>query len=47
MSSMDVPADRPVGVPAAKVAVAKPTYITWVTFGERRVKHSQPSHVCP
>ena len=32
MSSMDVPADRPVAVPAAKVAVAKPTYITWVTL---------------
>ncbi|HSH33401.1 MAG TPA: amino acid permease, partial [Actinomycetota bacterium] len=32
MSSMDVPADRPVEVPAAKVGVAKPTYITWVTL---------------
>ena len=32
MSSMDVPADRPVAVPAAKVAVAKPTYITWLTL---------------
>ena len=32
MSSMDVPADRPVQVPAAKVAVAKPTYISWVAL---------------
>ena len=32
MSSMDVPADRPVSVPAARAAVAKPTYITWVTL---------------
>ena len=29
---MDMPSDRPVEVPAAKVAVAKPTYITWVTL---------------
>src|SRR5262245_3503325 len=32
MASMDVPADRPVAAPAAKVQVAKPTYITWVTL---------------
>ena len=32
MSAMDVPADRPVDVPAARVAVAKPTYITWLTL---------------
>jgi putative glutamate/gamma-aminobutyrate antiporter len=32
MASMDVPADRPVAAPAAKVGVAKPTYITWVTL---------------
>jgi len=32
MSSMDVPADRPLEVPAARVAVAKPTFITWVTL---------------
>ena len=32
MASMDVPADRPVAAPAAKVVVAKPTYITWVTL---------------
>ena len=32
MASMDVPADGPVSVPAARAAVAKPTYITWVTL---------------
>ena len=32
MASMDVPADRPVAVPAAKAVVAKPTYITWLTL---------------
>jgi hypothetical protein len=32
MASMDVPADKPVSVPAATGAVAKPTYITWVTL---------------
>jgi putative glutamate/gamma-aminobutyrate antiporter len=32
MASMDVPADRPVAVPAAKPVVAKPTYITWLTL---------------
>ena len=32
MSSMDVPADRPVDVPAAKVAMVRPTYITWLTL---------------
>jgi putative glutamate/gamma-aminobutyrate antiporter len=32
MSSMDVPADRPVSVPAARAAVTKPAYITWVTL---------------
>jgi amino acid transporter len=33
MASMDVPADRPVAAPKAKVAVAaKPTYITWITL---------------
>ena len=32
MASMDVPADRPVAVPATPVVVAKPTYITWVTL---------------
>ncbi len=32
MASMDVPADKPVSVPAARAAVAKPTYITWVTL---------------
>jgi glutamate:GABA antiporter len=33
MASMDVPAGRPVTAPApAKVAVMKPTYITWVTL---------------
>ena len=31
MASMDVPADRPVAVPAAK-AVVKPQYITWLTL---------------
>ena len=30
MSSMDVPADRPAEAPAARVAVVKPTYITWL-----------------
>jgi putative glutamate/gamma-aminobutyrate antiporter len=29
---MDVPADRPVSAPAARVTVAKPAYITWVTL---------------
>jgi putative glutamate/gamma-aminobutyrate antiporter len=29
---MDVPADRPVAVPAVKATVVKPTYITWVTL---------------
>jgi putative glutamate/gamma-aminobutyrate antiporter len=32
MASMDVPADRPVAVPAAKAVVVKPTHITWVTL---------------
>src|SRR6188768_3755716 len=32
MSSMDVPADRPVSVPAKSAVVAKPTYITWLTL---------------
>ena len=32
MASMDVPADRPAAAPAARVAVAKPTYITWLTL---------------
>ena len=32
MASMDVPADRPVAVPAARAVVAKPTYITWLTL---------------
>jgi putative glutamate/gamma-aminobutyrate antiporter len=32
MASMDVPADRPVEAPAARVAVVRPTYITWVTL---------------
>src|SRR6188768_4323643 len=32
MSSMDVPADRPVSVPATPAAVVKPTYITWMTL---------------
>ena len=32
MASMDVPADRPAAAPAARVVVAKPTYITWVTL---------------
>jgi glutamate:GABA antiporter len=32
MASMDVPADRPVKAPAAKVAVVKPTYITWIAL---------------
>src|ERR687897_99315 len=32
MNSMDVPADRPVSVPATPAAVVKPTYITWLTL---------------
>jgi hypothetical protein len=32
MASMDVPAGRPVAVPAAKPAAAAPTYITWLTL---------------
>ena len=32
MASMDVPADRPVAVPAAPAVVVKPTYITWLTL---------------
>jgi putative glutamate/gamma-aminobutyrate antiporter len=32
MASMDIPADRPVAVPAAPVAVVRPTYITWLTL---------------
>ena len=32
MLSMDVPADRPIAVPAAPAVVAKPTYITWLTL---------------
>ncbi len=31
MASMDIPADRPIAVPSIK-AVAKPTYITWLTL---------------
>ena len=29
---MDVPADRPVGYPAATPAMVRPTYITWLTL---------------
>lgn len=32
MASMDVPADRPMAVPAAKAVVMKPTYITWLAL---------------
>src|SRR3954466_15291461 len=32
MASMDVPADGPAAVPKAPKAVAKPTYITWLTL---------------
>src|SRR3954471_24948606 len=32
MASMDVPAGRPVAVPAAKAVIAKPSYITWLTL---------------
>ena len=32
MASMDVPADRPVAVPAATARVTQPTYITWLTL---------------
>lgn len=32
MASMDVPAGRPVAVPAAKATIVKPTYITWMTL---------------
>src|SRR6188472_631780 len=32
MASMDVPADRPVPVPAKPAVIAKPTYITWLTL---------------
>ncbi len=32
MASMDVPADRPVGARAARPAIVKPTYITWLTL---------------
>src|SRR3954467_6888214 len=32
MASMDVPADRPVAVPAVKARVTQPTYITWLTL---------------
>jgi glutamate:GABA antiporter len=32
MASMDVPADGPISVPAARATVAKPAYITWVTL---------------
>jgi glutamate:GABA antiporter len=32
MSSADVPADRPVSVPATPAAVVRPTYITWLTL---------------
>src|SRR5687767_5334375 len=32
MASMDVPADRPVAVPAKPAVIAKPTYITWLTL---------------
>lgn len=32
MASMDVPADRPARASAAPVAIAKPTYITWLTL---------------
>jgi amino acid transporter len=32
MTSMDVPADRPVAVPAAPAALVKPAYITWLTL---------------
>src|SRR4051794_4308206 len=33
MASMDVPADGPVGVPAAKAGVVGPTYLTWAALG--------------
>src|SRR5215217_3035244 len=32
MASMDVPAGRPVAVPAKPAVIAKPTYITWLTL---------------
>jgi glutamate:GABA antiporter len=32
MASMDVPADGPISVSAARATVAKPAYITWVTL---------------
>jgi glutamate:GABA antiporter len=32
VASIDVPAGRPVSVPAAPAVVAKPTYITWLTL---------------
>ncbi|MDW5595448.1 APC family permease [Conexibacter stalactiti] len=32
MASMDIPADRPAAAPAAKLVIAKPTYITWLTL---------------
>jgi hypothetical protein len=32
VASMDVPADRPVAVPAAPAAIVKPTYVTWLTL---------------
>jgi Xaa-Pro aminopeptidase len=30
MASADVPADRPVSVPATPAALARPTFITWL-----------------
>jgi putative glutamate/gamma-aminobutyrate antiporter len=32
MASAEVPADRPVSVPATPAALARPTYITWLTL---------------
>jgi glutamate:GABA antiporter len=32
MASMDVPADRPVAVPATRAVRAQPAYITWLTL---------------
>jgi glutamate:GABA antiporter len=32
MASMDVPAGKPLAVPAAKAVAVRPTYITWVTL---------------
>jgi hypothetical protein len=57
VASMDVPADRPVAVPAAPAAIVKPTYVTWLRPASGGERHAlavgdtnpgdcTPDHAC-